>query len=295
MQELQGLQQILDQIEAELEGPLNVDRLASRAGYSRWHFQRLFAAATGTTPAGYIRARRLSEAARSLRSGQTGILPMALTYGFESQASFTRAFRQHFGLTPGAFRKSPCPLPLQEPLSLLPAGGNMSILSPEIIYEPARTVAGLITRFISAMSPQSNNLETIPALWERFLPHCQNLPLAEPGLSLGVITCAEASGESGELIYLAGVPVCADSPLPAELTVKQLPGGLYARFTHSGTLSEIGETMRRIYVEWLPDSGYLLDERPELEFYDQRFRPDLGQTLFDVLIPIREPAVSLAP
>lgn len=290
MHDHQDLQGILDHIEAHLDAPLSIAALADRAGYSRWHFQRVFAAVTGQSPAGYIRARRLSEAARRLRESE-GILPLALRYGFESQAAFTRAFRQYFGMPPGAAREAGVSLILQPPLQLKPSSGG-PMLNPEFVTEPVRRLIGLKTRFNSAMSPAANNLEVIPALWDQLIPRMGEIAASEREISLGVIYAepgseAEPDCES-ELSYFAGLPVADATPVPAGMQALSLPGGLYARFTHTGPLSEIRETMRQIYAEWVPTSGYALDQRPDLEVYDSRFRPDLGQTTFDVLIPIKE-------
>lgn len=288
MQELQELQRILDAIEAGLGQPLNVEALADRAGYSRWHFQRLFAVLTGMTPAGYIRARRLSEAARALQAGQGSILPVALAYGFESQAAFTRAFRQYFGMPPGAARKSSRALPLQQPLQIHTLSFGGSMLTPEFVQEPARTVAGLSARFTSVLAPTADNLQVIPALWDRVSPYLHALPRTDREQSYGVIDAhSEPPDAEGALNYLACAQIEPGAELPSDLEIRHLPGGLYARFTHTGPLSELGSTMRQIYVDWLPQSGYALAQRPDLELYDSRFRPDLGQTVFDVLIPVK--------
>jgi AraC-like DNA-binding protein len=59
---------------------------------------------TGETPAGYLRQRRLSEAARALVDSSQPILEIALDYQFNSQEAFTRAFHRRFRLTPNAYR-----------------------------------------------------------------------------------------------------------------------------------------------------------------------------------------------
>lgn len=287
MQVHQDLQAILNHIEAHLEQPLSTSELADRAGYSRWHFQRMFTAVTGQSVAGYIRARRLSEAARELRATGCGILPLALRYGFESQAAFTRAFRQQFGLTPGVARRSGVPLAIQPPLRVDTSfGGRM--LTPDLVTEPPRTVIGFKGRFMSALSPEANNLDVIPKLWARLFPRMSEIQASETEFSLGVIITEPNC--DGELDYLAGRPVTDATAIPEGMEALQLPGGLYARFTHTGPLSEIRETMRQIYMDWAPTSGYEFDQRPDLEVYDQRFKPDQGQTTFDVLVPVKAKA-----
>src|SRR3569623_3425229 len=93
-------QRALWYIESHLAEPMTLDEIAAIAGVSRFHMVRAFAAATGFAVMRYVRARRLSEAARALASGAPEILGVALDAEYGSHAAFTRAFREHFGLTP---------------------------------------------------------------------------------------------------------------------------------------------------------------------------------------------------
>src|ERR1700731_2465360 len=79
-------------IESHLAGELTLDEIAGVAGISRFHLGRAFAAATGLSVMRYVRARRLSEAARALASGAPDILSVALDADYGSHEAFTRAF-----------------------------------------------------------------------------------------------------------------------------------------------------------------------------------------------------------
>src|SRR6202021_2907464 len=105
-------------IESHLSGELTLDQIADVAGISRFHMVRAFAAATGLSVMRYVRARRLSEAARVLAAGAPDILTLALDADYGSHEAFTRAFRDHFGVTPEAVRSLACldNLRLQEPI-----------------------------------------------------------------------------------------------------------------------------------------------------------------------------------
>jgi AraC family transcriptional activator of mar-sox-rob regulon len=54
-----------------------------------------------------IFARRLSKSAVALRLTSRPILDIALQYRFDSQQTFTRAFKKQFNLTPALYRRSP--------------------------------------------------------------------------------------------------------------------------------------------------------------------------------------------
>ncbi len=93
-------------IEAHLNEPITLHKLADAAGYSPWHAARLFKALTGKSPFEYIRALRLSRAAVRLREGEERIVDVAFDFVFDSHEGFTRAFSKQFGVTPQCFSKN---------------------------------------------------------------------------------------------------------------------------------------------------------------------------------------------
>ena len=99
------LLRVLDYIEANLEGDLNLDSMASIAALSRFHFARTFKQAVGLSPHRYVSARRLERAKALLSEGDRPLVDIALGLSFSSQANFTRAFKQATGLAPGEYRR----------------------------------------------------------------------------------------------------------------------------------------------------------------------------------------------
>jgi AraC family transcriptional regulator len=100
------LRRVLDHIEANLEGDLSLEQLASVACLSRFHFARAFKAAVGQPPHRYVSARRLEHAKTLLARGDRPLADIAVTLNFSCQANFTRAFVQATGQTPGRYRRS---------------------------------------------------------------------------------------------------------------------------------------------------------------------------------------------
>src|ERR1700761_1511864 len=111
-------QKALWYIESHLAKALTLEEISAVAGVSRFHLVRAFAAATGFSVMRYVRARRLTEAARALAGGAPDILSLALEADYGSHEAFTRAFRDHFGVTPEAVRAATRidHLNLQEPV-----------------------------------------------------------------------------------------------------------------------------------------------------------------------------------
>ena len=142
-------QKALWYIESHLAGALTLDEIASVAGVSRFHMVRAFAAATGLSVMRYVRARRLSEAARALAGGAPDILSLALDADYGSHEAFTRAFRDHFGVTPEAVRAATCldQLKLQEPIIMDSTLHRQS--ASRRVLRPARPmlVAGIGERY----------------------------------------------------------------------------------------------------------------------------------------------------
>jgi AraC family transcriptional regulator len=100
------LARVLNYIEANLDGHLTVDHLASIACLSRFHFARAFKAAIGQSPHRYVSGKRLERAEALLVRGDQSLVDIALALNFSCQANFTRAFRQATGQTPGQYRRS---------------------------------------------------------------------------------------------------------------------------------------------------------------------------------------------
>jgi AraC family transcriptional regulator len=96
---------VLDYIEANLEGDLSLDGMASIACLSRYHFARAFRQSVGQSPHQHVSAKRLERAKAMLISGDRSMVDIALSLSFSSQANFARSFKQATGLAPGQYRR----------------------------------------------------------------------------------------------------------------------------------------------------------------------------------------------
>ncbi len=110
-----AVQRMQAYIEAHLNEPITLHRLAEAAGYSPWHAARLFKTLTGKSPFEYIRLMRLSRAAMRLRDEDVKIVDVAFDFVFDSHEGFTRAFSKQFGLTPQRYSHNKPPIKLFMP------------------------------------------------------------------------------------------------------------------------------------------------------------------------------------
>ena len=99
------VQRSLDYIEDNLQTEITATELADMAGFSLFHYYRLFQQATGMPVMQYILRRRLLHGVYAMKQGSTKI-DAALAYGFDTYAGFYKAFCREFGSTPSAFLES---------------------------------------------------------------------------------------------------------------------------------------------------------------------------------------------
>ena len=294
MDHYQTIQLTIDTIEEHLTEPISIRELASRAGYSHWHFQRLFLALVGETTGAYIRRRRLAAAAIALHTSRRRILDIALEFQFESQESFTRSFKAAFGLTPGQVRRARIPVSCDPKAHLKRHAAITERETMETIIKQleSRTIVGVEAPFISGLSAEKTNLTVIPEIWNAFNQRHDQLRQRVGTATFGVISCkaSELDEREDDLLYLAGAEVCGEDSLPAGMVTRRIPAGLYAVFTHKGPVSAIDDSLRYVYATWLPASPYERGNGPEFEIYDERFKGEQPDSAFEFAIPIVEKA-----
>ena len=110
---LLNITQIVDYIETHLEDKLDLEKIASEAGYSKYHLHRMFSNIVGFTVHSYVQRRRLTEAARLLIFSNQSIMEIALFAGYKTQQSFSVAFKALFDCSPQVLRKKREFFPLQ--------------------------------------------------------------------------------------------------------------------------------------------------------------------------------------
>ena len=294
MDYLEQVQRGIDYIEENLEAGVQSSEVARHAGISHWHFQRIFKGLTNETLKTYIRSRRFARSLEKLAGTRERVLDIALDAGFETQASFTRAFSKAFGVTPAHYRKHSGALAFLRK-ARFDAGylshihTNVS-LEPEVFEQPAMQVVGLRTQFFSVDSEKNNIADRLPPLWAAFLRRLQDVPHRIDGDCYGVVR--QTTERSDELEYWAAAPVARVDSLPAGLESLQVPAARYAKFTHRSLVSGLNMTVDYIYSSWLLRSGLRHTYGCDLEFYGAAYEPDSERSVIHYAIPIENPGYS---
>lgn len=93
-------------LESNIECPVTPDDAAKEINYSLRQLNRIFSMSTGITVSEYIRWSKLAISLFDLKYSENPVIDIALKYGYESQESYTRAFKDNFSLNPGEYRKA---------------------------------------------------------------------------------------------------------------------------------------------------------------------------------------------
>ncbi|WP_434098967.1 helix-turn-helix transcriptional regulator [Streptomyces xantholiticus] len=136
--------------------PLDLEAIASHAGYSRYHFVRAFKAVYGQTPGQYLSRRRVERAREMLRTANLSVTEICTLVGFSSLGTFSARFKKQTGLSPSEYRAEHVgrgaalprllhtaaggPRPRQE-LGLLTGRAALRCARPDPAPPPGRTAA----------------------------------------------------------------------------------------------------------------------------------------------------------
>lgn len=269
-------------IESRMGEPIVLDDIAQCIGVSPYHLTRAFAAVTGTPLVRYARARRLSEAAKQLANGAGDILTVALDAGYGSHEAFTRAFKEHFQLTPEEVRKERnlANLKLTEAL-VMSAAPLANLATPRFETMKPRFFAGLVER---------HNCEDgagIPAQWQAFQPYIGALPGQVGAVAYGLAYDMDGDGNFN---YLCGCEVTDFSGVPKGLGAKRVPPQTYAVFHQKDHIAAIRQVIATVFRKWMPESGYETADSPMIERYGPEFNPQTGSGGFEIWVPVQKKA-----
>ncbi|WP_372371147.1 GyrI-like domain-containing protein [Candidatus Uabimicrobium sp. HlEnr_7] len=238
-------------MENHLTKEISLEAIASQAYYSSFHFHRLFSAVTKETPGSYLRKRRLSQASHEILQSNKRILDIALDYQFQSQESFSRAFKKFLGVTPGQYRRSGLAQRTHFPKLTLDNlnhryQGGISV-EPEFKKMSAMKFIGMICSIDS---------QELPKLWETFIAQRNSITNLKNNICYSLCFHIEDNCTANSFLYMPCAEVNNIDNIPISMVAKTVPENEYAVFTHKGSLDKIKDTYEYIYGTWLSKSSY---------------------------------------
>lgn len=263
MEYYESLNKVVNKIEENLDNKIVYDDLAKIIGTSSYTLQRIFAFLTGMTLTEYIRKRRLSRAIEDLTLTDAKIIDIAIKYGYDSQISFSNAFKKMHGVTPTMVRKEEIPLKIFPVLHFEPITNVVEELEFRIINLNKKTLYGVTTGIIS-----EDDKKAIADLYKK---------IEINGMKQYMI-----DNSNGKVLYYGVSEPIYDGEINKQfkyyiLGAKQkeefikfeLPKSTWACFKLSSKKqSDILKLYNTIYTKWLPSSQYTqILPYSELEIY----------------------------
>jgi AraC family transcriptional regulator len=260
------INEILSVIHRDITADLHAKTLAKMAAYSEHYFHRLFKQVVGQSLHQYIRRVRLEAAANQLIfSPQLNVLEVAQNCGFQSLSSFSRAFRETYGMPPAKWRsgtryqKQRHYLSNPEISSAYQRLETLSLPTPQIVNLPPREVAYI---------RHTGYGRSIRYTWQMLRAWAEN-----EGRSLDVQIGLHHSNPAlvplEQCHYVACIGI--DKPIirRGRINSVTIPGGIHAAFSVEGKFGELLPRISRIWEEWLPKSGYVARTTPAFARYNK--------------------------
>ncbi|WP_283151357.1 AraC family transcriptional regulator [Silvimonas soli] len=273
------LERAINRMVRDLSAPLTLADLADAAHYSPWYLVRRFQSRYATTPQAFLWRLRLETAASILQwMPKMPIGKVALTVGFSSAATFSRAFHREFGFTPSEWRKG-------APAADAWRDRNLG----EHSYKPGAAIAGTSADYHWSFAEVNARITiehwdtervvyirevgeygcNLDLLWKRFRKTCTMYGIA-PARRYGLIWSDPATTPSGRRRYDAAQIISPQTRIPRGLGDYKLQGGRWAVFRHHGPNDDIGPRWRDLMLTWVANAKVVLDpSRPRVERYEE--------------------------
>lgn len=283
-----SIQQTLDYIEANLSKDLKLQDLADQGNLSLFYFQKLFKRLVNKSVMEYVKLRRLAVAGEQLRLEGGKILDIALDLGFNNHETFTRAFKETYGMTPSEYRGNPvflshCIVPdlslnyrLVDLGTPLIADGVVLEIN-KIHLEKERLFTGY-----SVQNEMGNEtgIDQLGELWKA-LHHEKNMPyVTRETVEIGISSQGE---KEGCFTYFAGTEVLkhTDEWLISSSSLgkkenRRLTTGQYlvcsfsAENFHYLTSNALDKVVQYMFSTWLPNHPNIQVEPYMVEVYDEK-------------------------
>lgn len=264
---LQRMNEVVEHIENNLTNEIGIDSLSRISGCSTHVFSHIFSFMAGMSVSEYIRRRRLSQAVFDIQNGNESLVDISLKYCYESQASFTRAFKELHGQTPAMARRS---------------GVSMKTY-PKITFK-------LIIKGVTEMDFRIVNKDSFKIIgeksaggwddWMRYIERFDSkiesyykAPLWQVGAYKNIPTSSFYHGEDKDIPKEVNCIVGAEyncEPLIDGLEIEEFPDATWAVFDveYDPENDATGKAYARIISEWFPTSSYKRNENlPHLEVF----------------------------
>lgn len=277
---LERVNAVLEYIDQNLHSPLHLETLSKVAGFSPYHFHRIFQAMIGESAQSYIKKVRLNAAAyQLLYSPERTITEISMDCGFSSPSDFARSFKAYYQISPSKF------IQLKSTNTILHPEGDGTICPVRLEKYPAltfnepldirlRELPDLHVAYIrnTGLSKNFQSIQIEKAYHRLFQWSKAHHFITPETLFLGITLDSPEFTALEKCRYDACITVPEGIHLEGEIRTRLVSSqGEYATYRFRRQDPEFPRTFFEIssfmYGSWLPDHGFLPDDRPFLEFY----------------------------
>lgn len=270
---LRRVLRVLDYIHDHADQDLSLDTLAEVAALSRFHWHRVFTAMMGKSPADVIRAVRMHKATVLLVQSTTSLPAIARQVGYPNPRSFSRVFRDTYGVTPSAFRKRG-----QVSFAPYPHLGGLPMHNVEIkTLEAIQMVAIAHKGAYPDISRSFQKLSTVLTAGNHW-PNTRGM--------IGVYYDDPSTTPVSDLKSHAGA-IWAAGEAPDGLEAVDLAAGKYAVLRLKGPYSGLPAAYDYLYGAWIAGSEETLRDAPSFEIYlNSPLDTAAEELLTDICMPL---------
>lgn len=280
------INKVQDYIERHLAGSLQVRELAKVAGFSEYHFQRVFSLVTGESLYAFVKRLRLEKAAYSLLSNpDLSLTDIALNVGFSNPASFAKAFKARFGVSGSEYRKSMGHLDESLFVEEMKKPDALAIepLSIEMVTEKEQQVI-----YVRYKGPYKGDSHLFSRLFNRLYTWSSERNLINESSRWFVIYHDQGIETEEELLRLSVcLTVKGNVAVSGPVGVMNLAGGLYGVGRFMVNDQEYGKAWYHMYNYWLASSDYVPDDRHAFEHYPPQVEGHERQ-LVEIYVPVKK-------
>lgn len=244
---IRSVYKVIFYIEQNYHENLTLEELSRVAGFSKYHFHRIFKAVAGENLADYLRRARLQSAVLKLKTTKN-VTQIALESGYETNASFSKAFKKQFCITPKECAKE------------MKMKRGTKMLKPTIVeIEPIEVLF---------VRKTGNYMSSADAAWKTMVEFVTEHDLFEKAVArYGIAHDNPRVIEEQNLRYDACLELSQSGVQEqGEVTKKVITSGKYALFVHEGAYEFLGETFKNI-GDWIVENGIALRDEPQFQKY----------------------------
>jgi len=279
---INSIKKALNYIENNLQEDIDLSAIAKEAGYSLYHFHRIFKGIVGDSMKDYVRKRRFTEAAKELVYTNKSIVEIGIKYGYESREGFSRAFEKVYGRNPSEVRRDNLLYFIREPINVDYMMFQLKLttegLTPLYHNLSERYVVGKKWK----VKADGSNLQDIPLLWQKWNNEKESEKIINRKCADEIMgICIFSQGNVFD--YMIGHEVNTMEYVPENMVIYRLEPSLYAVFRVIGPITEsVQKTWDYIYSVWLSESKYKHRNIDDIEYYYYTE----GELVADLYIPI---------